>query len=118
MSRRFKLQNRDVHSGYLDALINRLTEVDETPKDIAWIMKEGVWMVDRGTARLQMPDIILCYYSHDYTLIELKGSWSKRAKAKAQLDSGEEFIKKFYVPGLVTKKFVVYQGPGYEYEVL
>jgi hypothetical protein len=105
------------HDFYLEMLINKLDYVGESKKDIAWIMKDGIWMDNGNTTKNKMPDLVLYYYSDKYSLIELKGSNCKKSKAKKQLDYGEEFLKKFFNAEKIIKKFVIYSKNKYHYEI-
>jgi hypothetical protein len=96
------------HDLYLEQLIKRLDDIGESPRNIAWIMKDGIWLNEGGFSKRKMPDLVLYYYSDVYTLIELKGSKCKRDKAKTQLNYGENFLKNFFNPKKIIKKFVVY----------
>lgn len=112
------------HDAFLDDLIYNFKDIDEDPKKVNWVMKDGIWLRDFGTSRFKMPDIIAGYSDgKGYLVAELKGSKKKRDKARVQIESGIEMLmtqhpfcctaKPYFV-----KKFVTYSRKGYNYEVL
>lgn len=105
------------HEKYLERLIGRLNEVGEDPRDIAWIMKEGIWYRSNHE-QISMPDIIACYINKDFLVAELKGSKKKREKARKQIDSGVRFIETNLKYNNIRRKFIVYEQGHYYWENL
>jgi hypothetical protein len=105
------------HEQYLERLVSRLDEIDEEPKNIAWIMKEGIWFRP-NCEQISMPDIIACYRNKDFLVAELKGSRKKREKARYQIDCGVRFVELNLNFNRIFKKFVVYDQGSYYWERL
>ena len=105
-------QNR--HKHYLEQLIHHLDYVDEYPKDIALICSEGFYLPYGGTNQNSLNDLILFYYDKSVSLIELKGSTSKRTKAIKQLQSGFELVTEVMGYDNVRGK-IVYYHPRHNY---
>lgn len=103
------------HDAYLDELVFRLTEIDENPRKIQWIMKDGIWLKDDSLAYYKMCDLLLAY--QDYIIpVELKGSKKKRTNAIEQIISGAEFARQVLHYTVPYGKFVVYGNQGYTTE--
>lgn len=106
------------HDYHLEELIHNLEAVDESPKDVAWIMKEGIYLPNHCTNYNELCDLILGYYDQSISLIELKGSRSKRAKAKQQIQSGLELVR-FMGYEEVRGKIVYYSSKkNFQYDTL
>ena len=103
------------HEKYLEHLIARLNEVGENPREIAWIMKEGIWYRPNHE-QISMPDIIACYTNRDFLVAELKGSKHKREKARRQIESGVKFIELNFPYNRIRRKFIVYERDQYYWE--
>jgi len=103
------------HEQYLENLIVRLDEIGEKPRDIVWIMKEGIWYRPNHE-QISMPDIIACYRNRDFLVAELKGNRKKRAKAIDQINWGVKFVESNLQPMRIFKKFVVYEQGKYYWE--
>lgn len=107
------------HENYLEQLIHNLDKVGEDPKQIKWIMRDGIYMPQDTLARNKLCDLVMAYWDNEYSLIELKGSRSKRGKAIQQLQSGEELVRNNFQPVVNLVKKVVYYSPeGYEWETI
>lgn len=107
----------DKHAYYLEELIKNLDSVGEKPKDISWIMHEGIWLQENSKIHYSMCDLVLGYADFYCNLIELKGSRKKRAKALRQLDSTKNFIDlHFPTYSVNTLKIVFYIKGNYEVE--
>jgi len=109
----------NIHDFYLDELINKFDEIDESKKDIAWIMRNGIWIRQNSINFLKMPDLIVYHYDNHYSIIELKGNLNKKEKAKVQLYNGENFVRYFFRNNkgrYINKKFVTYSEKGYYFE--
>lgn len=108
------------HDDYLEDLVYNLKDIDENPKRISWIMKDGIWMPDKKAIRTSMPDIIAKYYDGHYLVAELKGSKKKRAKAIDQIMYGCHFLSVEHDVRheYIVKKFVWYSRKGYQYEII
>lgn len=103
------------HEQYLENLIFRLKEIGEKPRNIDWIMKEGIWYRS-NCEQISMPDIIACYRNKDFLVAELKGSRKKREKAIYQIECGVRFIELNLQFNRIFKKFVVYEQGKYYWE--
>lgn len=111
----FKMNN---HDRSLDELIRNLVCIGERPHNIAWIMKERIYMPERSTNYNKMCDLILGYYDRSISLVELKGSKGKKSKAKQQLQSGLELVNLMGYEA-VTGKIVYYKPKGrFTYETI
>jgi len=104
-----------LHEKYLERLIFRLKEIGERPKDIEWVMKEGIWY-KKNHEQISMPDIIACYRNKDFLVAELKGSRNKRDKAVSQIEQGVKFVEINLTFNKIFKKFVVYEQGKYYWE--
>jgi hypothetical protein len=108
----------DKHDYYLSELIRNLYQIEEDPRQIKWIMKDGIWLPERGnTKRGSLCDLILVYHDGFGVPIELKGSMEKKQKAKDQLDWSRRFIiDELHLP-VPYGKFVCYKkGCAYHVE--
>ena len=101
------------HNYYLNNLINNLSKVGERPYDIAWIMKDGIWMPDGTTKRNKLCDLVIVYYDGHGVPIELKGSSKKRQEATAQLESGKRFLEDVIGAHVPYGRFIVYKKDTY-----
>ena len=115
-SKRFGDTNQR-HAYYLEELIRNLHKVDENPKDISWVMHEGIWLRNGSGVYHSMPDLILGYADFNVHLLELKGSKNKRGKATQQLLSGAEFVTTHFPSyDIRAMKIVYYTKGNYTYE--
>lgn len=103
------------HEKYLERLIFHFKEIGEKPKNIEWIMKEGIWYRP-NCEQISMPDIIACYRNKDFLVAELKGSRKKRAKAVYQIECGVKFVESNLIFNKIFKKFIVYEQGKYYWE--
>ncbi len=106
---------RTPHEFYLESLISRIHEIGEDPRNIDWIMKEGIWYRPNHE-QSSMPDIIACYKNKDFLVAELKGSKNQRSKARGQIESGVRFVESHMDYNRIFKKFVVYDRGHYYWE--
>lgn len=105
------------HDQYLDNLISRLDEVNEPFGEIHWVMKNGTWFPRQSVRRRKMCDLVVAYYTGQFSLIELKGSRKKRAKAREQIEATHEFVRGLFLYESLVKKIVYYKDGEYTYEV-
>jgi len=106
------------HDYYLDCLVNRLHKVNEDPREIEWILKDGIWLREKRNIRRSLCDLILVYQDGIAVPIELKGSMAKERKAISQLNAGHEFIEQVLHLKSIYGKFVVYLGGDvYTYKI-
>ena len=84
---------RNNHRYHLDHLVDNLQIIGEDPHDIAWVMKEGVWLRDNSTNRNKFCDIIAVYQNGLAVPIELKSSNADLVYAQVQIDQGRMFIE-------------------------
>lgn len=105
------------HGFYLDELVKNLRQVGEEPRDISWIIAEGIWLKERSCMYNSLCDLIVGYEGFSVNLLELKGSKKKRQKALLQLGSGVDFVKNHFPTYTIKElKIVYYTGGQYEYE--
>ena len=106
------------HDRALEELVLHLRDFEENPLGIDWIMKDGIWMPEGSIAYNKLPDLIIRYYSYDWSLIELKSSPELRKKALEQLRSGARFVQSHFDFNSINKKIVYYLRGRFEYEVI
>ena len=105
-----KVKEVSQHNYYLNNLVNNLSKIGERPYEIAWIMKDGIWMPRGTTKRNKLCDLILVYYNRLGVPIELKGSTKKKRGALMQIKSGKKFLEEVigvYVP---YGRFITYKN--------
>lgn len=103
------------HAGYLDLLVAHLELIDEISDD-CWIMREGLWR-QNGSDR-KLCDLIIGYLD-SVALVEFKMSKSNSFKGRKQLESSEEFVRKYFQDYSVIRKKMVYPSPfGFYYEII
>lgn len=107
------------HEYYLDDLIKNLHVIDERKQDICWLMREGIYYKMNSFEQNKFCDLIIGYYDGFLSLIELKGSSSKRVKALNQLRSSYELVRDKFVFNDLHAKIVYYDSrKGYSYELI
>jgi len=111
-----KRDSKAKHDWYLDKLVGNLKSIGEQKKDIQWVMKDGIWLMEDDSKQYSLCDLIVTYYDHTATPVELKGSRDKIQKAKKQLYQGREFIEDVLEYKSNPGKFVVYDKGDYIWE--
>ena len=118
------------HTHRLDWLVAHLEKIDESPKNIAWIMREGIWLPDGEVEKNKLCDLIIDYYTGHWSLVELKSGLPRslgknyaeeqRNYAIEQLRSSMRFIEEQFKakPSNVLSKIVYYDIDHIEYEVI
>ena len=48
----------DMHTYYLDELVNKLSKIGENKEDIRWIIKEGIWIKENSFSQYPLCDFI------------------------------------------------------------
>ena len=80
------------HIRALEKIVGRLDLIEESPANMVWIMKEGIWEYCGKRKQRKFPDLILGY--NEKTIpIELKSiETNHRERAIEQIASGRDFI--------------------------
>lgn len=97
-----------------------LRSVREDPSKIHLIIKEPIYEKMGWAGQIECPDLFLGYYNHDWTVVELKHSPSKKEKAYRQIESGKKLLVDVFGVPLrnITGKLVYYGSPTFYYEVV
>jgi hypothetical protein len=97
-----------------------LREIGEIPEEIRIIIKEPIYKNRKWSQDLSCPDLFINYYNSQWTIAELKHSFSKEEKAYEQIESGAKLlVDAFGVPlRNITGKIVVYSEYDFEYEIM
>lgn len=107
------------HNRFLDELVNHLTLVGESTNDVAWVMKDGIYIPAGSKNRAKLCDLIVGHYNRPVTCIELKGTPQKREKALLQLYSSRHFVRYILNQGVPVCKIAYYKTPGhYAWEIV
>jgi len=104
------------HDYFLNQLILNLDKIDEDIYATQWIMKEGILQHNNSKSQMKLCDLLIGFYDGSGLCIELKGSRSKKDKAKLQLASGYELMTTSMNYDNVRKKVVYYTDAMYSYE--
>ena len=110
------------HDLYLEELVNNLGEIGETPRELKYFIRDGIYRPEPYKNIIRFCDLILVYHpneihTQEYGVpVELKGSKRKRRSALEQLANGTRFITEELGIDSPHGKFVTYNKGMYEYE--
>lgn len=110
-------KNKMNHSKALDYIVQHFFAIGEDPRNINWVMREGIWM-PKNTDYLVFPDFILGFANKQAVPVEYKSMKSHKDHALIQLESGKRFIKDVLGYDVPYSKFVWPVGNKYKFEVI
>lgn len=106
------------HTKALDYIVSHLYAIDENPRDVKWIIREGIWMPGNSVDYTMFPDFIIGFGNREAIPIEYKSMRKHKDHALVQLQSGKKFIEDVLGYDVPYCKFVWIVGREYKFEVI